>query len=427
MVLGATRGGSDDGSGGRARGRTLVPVGIVVLAALGMAVPAVGPVAAQSDTVTLTVAVEDLNGDPVANATVRASWDGGSDRKTTAGNGKVFMDVPAGETVTFTVEHPNYVRNRPFRATRTSDGEVTIPVAPKASLTVVAANDAGDPIEGASVTVVRKGRTIATGRTGADGRYATGDIEAREYEITVSKPGYFTRRLTDDLGGPVTRRVTLRTGTVEYTFVVRDDHFDPPRPVENATVGVGSVGSVRTLAGGRGSIGVPVNTVQEVRVTKPGYETVSRRVRIGESRGNVTLTTSRTENVSVRAGNRRVVVGERVTVEVSNAYGEPVEGATVLLDGSSVGTTDAEGTLAVVIEERGPHEIRARRNALTSAPVTVEGVVPAGTRTATASPTATAADEGPFGIARGVAPGFGPGAALAALALAAVALIARRR
>lgn len=425
MVLGGIRGERDDE---RPRGRGLIPVAVVVLATLGMTVAAVGPAAGQSDTVTLTVTVEDLNGDPVGSATVEATWDGGSDRKTTAGNGKVFVDVPAEETVTFTVEHPNYVRNRPFRISTTSDdADVTIPVAPKASVTVVAVNDAGESIEGATVSVVRKGRTVAEGRTGPDGRYSTGDIEAREYEVTVSKPGYFTRRLTEDLNVAVTRQVTLRTGTVEYTFFVRDDHFDSPRPVENATVQVGSVGSVRTLPGGRASIGVPVNTVQEVRVTKPGYDTVTRRVRVGESRENVTIATRRSANVTVSAASRRVVVGEPATVSVRNAYGEPIEGATVLLDGSEVGTTGPDGTLAVRIEERGEHEVRARRNALTSAPVIVEGVVAAGTPTTTPTPTPEE-EEGPFGIARGVAPGFGTGAAIVALALVvAVGVLARRR
>ncbi|MFB6280762.1 MAG: carboxypeptidase regulatory-like domain-containing protein [Haloferacaceae archaeon] len=424
MVPGDARG---DADAGRWRGRALAPVALVVLATLGMAVGAVGPAAGQTDTVTLTVSVETPDGEPVSNATVEASWDGGSDRKTTAGNGKVFMDVPSGETVTFTVGHPDYVRNRPFRATRSSDGDVSITVAPRASLTVVATTDDGDAVRDAAVTVSRLGRTVAEGRTDGNGRYATGDIEAREYDVTVAKPGYFTRQLTVDLGGAETRRITLEAGTVEYTFRVRDGHFDPPRPVENATVEVGSVGSVRTLAGGRASIGVPVNTVQQVRVTKPGYETVTREVRVGESRGNVTVTTRRSANVSLSAGNRQVVVGERVTVTVRNAYGEPIEGATVLLDGSSVGTTDASGQLSVPIEERGAHELRARRNALTSPPVTVEGVVPAGTETATPARTPTPTEEGPLGIARGVAPGFGPGAAIAALALAAGWAVARRR
>jgi PGF-CTERM protein len=407
-----------DGETGR--GETAAVVAVVVLTTLGVLVPAVGPVAAQSDTVTVTVVVETESGDTVTNATVDASWDGGSTRATTAGNGRAFLDVPAGETVTYRIEHPEYVRNRPFRATRTSDDEVTIPVAPAASLTVVAVTEEDDPIEGATVSVVRRGRTAAEGTTDADGRYTSPDIEAQQYQIRISKPGYFTSRETDELSGHPTRQFTLRTGTVEYRFRVRDDHFDPPRPVENATIQVGTVGSVRTLADGRASIGIPVNTVQQVQVTKPGHESVTRRVEVEESRRNVTLTTRRSANVSLSATTRRVVVGERVTVTVRNAYDEPIEGATVLLNGSSVGETDASGQLAVRIDERGPHELRARRNALTSPPVTVTGVVPAGTETAT--PTATTTDDG----SSGMAPGFGPLVALAALLAVGVAASRRR-
>ncbi|MFB6079493.1 MAG: carboxypeptidase regulatory-like domain-containing protein [Haloferacaceae archaeon] len=407
---------------GEERGRAVVAGAVVVIAALGLMATAAGPVVAQSDTITLTVSVVDQDGDPVPNATVTASWDGGSTHRTTAANGKVFLDVPAGETVTFAVDHPDYVRNRPFRATRTDAGTVTIPVARTAGFTVAAADDAGDPIEGATVSVARKGRVVARGHTDADGRYSTGAIEVGTYDISVTKPDYLTRRLTEDLGGAVTRRLTLETGSVEYRVRVRDDHFDPPRPIANATVQVGSLGSVRTLSDGQGSIGVPVNTVQTVEVTKPGYRTVTQRVQVGESPGNVTIATRRSANVSVVATNRRVVVGERVTVEVRDAYGDPVEGATVLMDGSSVGTTGADGRFAVPVEERGSHELRGRVNALTSDPVTVEGVVPADGETPTT--TATATDDG---TASGLAPGFGVGAAVAALALIALAGLVGRR
>lgn len=248
-------------------------------------------------------------------------------------------------------------------------------------------------------------------------------IEAREYEVRVAKPGHFSRNLTENLNGPVTRRVALETGSVKYTVRVRDDHFDPPRPVANATVEAGSVGSVRTLADGRASVGLPVNTVQQVRIAKSGYETVTRRIDVGEARENITVATRRTANVSLTASNRRVVTGESVTVAVRNAYDEPVARATVLRNGSAVGRTDAEGRLAVRIDDRGDHELRARSNGTTSDPVVVEGVVPEGADATTSAP-ATATADGSSGLV----PGFGAGAAVAALALLTVAgRLARRR
>lgn len=396
---------------------------MAALVALAVVVPALAgaPAAAQSDTVTLTVSVVDRNDDPVSGATIHASWDGGSGQGTTAGNGKTFLDVPSGQKVTLMIEHPDYVRNRPFNVTRSSDGDVTVPVARTATLTIEATTPDGASVEGATVTVSRSGRIAAQGRTGSDGRFSSGDIESGEYEVEVTKAGYFSQELTADPGGPLTRRVTLEAGTVQYEFRVTDDHFDPARALSNATVRVGSVGSVRTLGGGAGSIGVPVNTVQQVEVTKPGYRSVTREVRVDESAENVTLSIQRSTNVSLHATNRRVVAGERVTVEVRNAYGEPVEGAAVLLGDRQVGTTDANGQYAVAIGEGGTHELRARADGVTSDPVSVEGVVPAGSDTTTGAEATTEEESG------AMAPGFGTGAALAALALLGAAGVARRR
>lgn len=124
------------------------------------------PAAAQSDTVTLTVSVRDPADQPVSNATVTASWDGGSVERTTAGNGKAFMDVPVGETVSFTVDHSAYVRNRPYTVTPTGDAAVAIPVSRSAGITIVAVDDEGERVEGATVSVVRKGRSSPRGGRG---------------------------------------------------------------------------------------------------------------------------------------------------------------------------------------------------------------------------------------------------------------------
>lgn len=396
---------------------------MVALVALSAIVPVLGgvPAAAQSNTVTLTVTVEDRQGDPVSGATLQASWDGGSTQATTAGNGKAFLDVAANRKVTITVEHPEYVRNRPFNVTRSSDGDVTIPVARTATLTIVAATPGGQAVEGATVTVASSGRTVAEGRTGSSGQYSTGDIESGEYRIRVTKPGYYSEELTANPGGPLTRRVTMETGTVEYTFHVTDDHFDPPRALANATVEVGSVGSVRTLDGGTGSIGVPVNTVQQVRVTKPGYRSVGQSVRVGETAAEVSLSIQRSANVSLHAANRRVVAGETVSVEVRNAYDEPLEGAEVIRGNETVGVTNADGRLAVGIPEGGSFELRARADGVTSDPVVVEGVVPAGSETVTEATTTEENEE-----TAAIAPGFEAVAALVAVALLAAAGVARR-
>lgn len=418
----------NDGSdrGPRAAG-ALALAALVVLSTAAVAAPAT----AQSDTVTLTVSVVlERTGEPLSEVTVVASWEGDTVRRTTAGNGKAFVDVPAGEKVTLDIDHPDYVRNFPINVTRTSDGDVTLDVAQKAELTVLAQDSEGSSVAGASVTLIKDRRVVATGRTDAEGRYVSGPIERGEYSLRVAKAGFYTRTLTTTPGGPLTKQVELESGTVQYEFRVRDDHFDPPQAIPQATVQVGSYATLRTPDNGRVSVGLPVNTVQRVRVTKSGYGSTTTRVEVGESGGQVTLTTQRERNLTAAVGSSRVVVGERVTVRVVNAYDEPAADVAVLRDGTVVGRTDADGELAVELPERGDHEIRARAGPVTSAPIVVEGVVPAGSETPTPTPTPTPTDT-PSATTEddsdALAPGFGPGAALSALAVLAAVLLARRR
>ena len=92
---------------------------LVVLVVASLLLPASTAVA--QETVTLTVSVTNQSGDAVGDATLNATWDGGSTERTTAGNGKAFVDVPAGTEVEITIDHPDYVRNRPVTVTANSD------------------------------------------------------------------------------------------------------------------------------------------------------------------------------------------------------------------------------------------------------------------------------------------------------------------
>jgi len=132
----------------------------------------------------------------------------------------------------------------------------------------------------------------------------------------------------------------------------------------------------------------------------------------------------------VRTGADRVVAGENVLVQVKNAYGENVDGAVVERDGETVGRTDASGELRVPIPETATYEIVARQDAVTSEPVTVEGVRAATSTTATTTTTVTTTTAttapAPTETESDPLPGFGAVVALAAVLLA-VAVLARRR
>lgn len=397
-------------------------VGLVVLvaAAAGPGLAASGVADAQQ--VTLTVSVVTPDGDPVSGATLDATWSGGSTTATTASNGKAFVDVPPDANVTVRVAHPDYVRNDPFVVEAASERDVEIAVAAKGSLTVAVTDDSG-PVEQAAVVVRRNGDDVASGWTGADGTFDAGVVEQRTYDVEVVKRGYHRNRTTVDVDGDVRHPVGVRTGSVVVTFAVADDHFDPAKPVPGATISVQDVGTFNTLDSGEATARVPVNAVLDLSATKAAYGSVSRTLRTGESDLAVNFTIGRSPLVNLSLTSGRVVAGERVRVEVTDEYGDPVGGATVRLDGEAAGETNADGEFSVPVADPGNHTLRAEMGDLASAEKTVQAISdqPATTATTTEAPTTAATTSATTTTTEsGGLPGFTAGAALLALLVAVV-------
>jgi hypothetical protein len=386
-------------------------------------------VVATTDTaeeVTLTVSVENQDGEPVKNAELTATWENGSNTETTASNGKAFVDVPAGTEVTIEISHPAYIRNYPTVVENASERTVRIPVSQRGQLTAVVADDAGR-VANADVVLRKDGRVAARGTTNDSGVFSSDDVEQGEYTMSVVKPGYYQNTTTVQIDETTETRVAIERGTVSLTVAVRDPHLSPPEALRNATVKIGSVGQFQTLAGGQATVGVPVNTAFSLTVTKDGYETVTETVRVQESDRRVNVSVNRSPSLTADPLNRRVVAGESVIVEVSNEYNESVAGATVLLDDEPVGTTDDDGRVTVSIEEPGNHTLVATTDELRSSRVTITAITAAGeTPTATATPTATSSAS-PTPPETGVGgPGFTVLSAVLALVVGVVILIFRR-
>jgi hypothetical protein len=398
--------------------RTLTTVLVAtVLVTSALAVP----VAAQSDTATLTVTVQGPDDTAVPGAELSASWDGGSATETTAGNGKAFIDVPAGANVTIDVSSDQYVRNQPFVVTNASSSEITIDVAPKAEL-VVEARESSGPVADAQVIVRKGGAVIASGQTDDGGEFATGTIEAGEYGVTVRKRGYYRNSTTLDVSDTTETTLTVRQGSVTLQFNVTDPHFSPPEPVGGVTLALDSVGEFQTLSSGEQDVRVPVNAELELTASKDEYRTVSRTIDVEETARSVNVSISRREQVNLTPVSSRIVAGEVAVVRVTNEYDEPIEGATVRLDGESVSETDEDGEATVRIGTAGEHTLSARARGITSASANVTALqgdgttaTPTGTATATPSPTQTG----------GTVPGFTVTAALLAVLVTFVLL--RRR
>ena len=395
---------------------------LLVLSVVGWLCAApVGAAAAQSQ-VTLTVSVVDQGDVAVGNADITASWDGGETTATTASNGRAFVDVPAGEDVTIEVDHEDFVRNGPVRVKDASEQDVTVRVALKGNSIVTVEEADGDPVADATVQFRQDGETVLEGQTNDSGVFETGVIEQGYYDVHAVKPGFLRETARYRVGIDTERKFELERGQVRLDITVVDDHFDPPRELENARVSlsdaVGEVATVRT-SGGTASLSVDANNRYTLRVLKDGYVEETTRVSVRESDRAVEATTQRLPNLTVERQNTRVVVDEETRLTVLNAYGEPVEGAEIRHEGRTVAETDANGQAYVTVESAGTQEFTAVTGDADSEPVTVEGVGPGGDgdggETTHASPEGTEAE----------LPGFGALAAVIGV-LGAVLLAARR-
>ena len=407
--------------------RRALTLGMVVLVILG-GVPAV----TSAETTTLTVTVENRSGAAVADATIIASWDGGTSTATTANNGKAFVDVPDDERVELTIDHDQYVRNFPLAIENPStQSEVTVPVAAKSSLALTV-QDSDETIADARVVVRQNGRIVADGWSGADGGFETGTIEAGTYNVAVLKPEYYEKRTDVEVSGDTSQTVTIQSGSVPFEFNVTDSHFETPKPVSGATVELDGIGTVKTAQDGLATARIPVNTEVEMTVTKDGYETKTRTLSIGESAEDVNVDLQRTPGLTVKPANERVVAGEDVIVAVVDEYGDPVADVTVTRNGDVVTKTDGNGQAAIPLAEAGTHELSATNDDLTADTVEVEAVNPAGSdTTTTSSSTSDSADNEPATTTTTPTeedvdvPGFGIVPAL--LALLGIGLVRRFR
>lgn len=344
---------------------------IVVAIALGagLVVAATGGATAQS--VALEVVVLNHNDNPVGGAELTATWgDGESATAVTASNGRTFIDVPAGEDVEITIDHHRYVRNHPVEVEDAEQAEVEMDVDIARTPTIVV-EDGDGPVEDATVALTDD-RPFRTYQTDGDGRIVAERIEQREYTVEVTKPEYYDVETTVDVDGNITETIDIERGSVNVQFNVTDDHFDPLRAVEDATVEVdGDTFSTRST--GLRSIDLPVNQEYDVAISKEGYESENRSLEIDETDRNFSVSIQRTPELNVVSVNEQVVVGESTQITVTNEYDEPVEGGVVSVDGEEVGETNADGEATVEIDESGEHEISVRQG-VTVSTTTVEGV-----------------------------------------------------
>lgn len=407
------------------------PARASVLALLLIASVAVGGIGTATADTAVKVTVVTQGGNPVSGATLNATWDGGSTTATTVSNGQTFIDVPEDKEVAIEVQSDSYVRNDPYVIENpgdVGDDGVEIGVYEDALATITVENTQGNAVPNAEVTLVKNDSAVIDGETDQNGQIESDYIEVgtdEPYELTVEKRGYLSNTTTLQVQGHVRPTVTLQRGQVQASITVVDPYFDPPRPIENVTVQVGSVATSQTLSNGAQTFQVPVNSEPTVALSKPGYASSEAALVVEESSVDETFYISRAPNLTVDRSADQVVVGENVELNVTDEYDDPVPNATVTLDGTEVGTTNVRGLVTVPVESAGEltYTVTAKG---TSKSVTVVGFDPDATDTpspTTEQPTTETTEADDTGSAFG--PGFGVVAAL--VGLLALAALGRRR
>ncbi|RLM96745.1 carboxypeptidase regulatory-like domain-containing protein [Haloarcula sp. Atlit-7R] len=387
-----------------------------------------GTAAGQSQ-VTLTVTVVDGDGDPLSGIDISATWDdgaGGPSNETTRANGQALIDVPEGADVMLQIDDGEYVRNVPYVVEDAEAESVEVVVSEAATATVSAVTADGQPAETARIRLYRDGNYVVDRNAGSDGTITTQPVEEGEYSVIVTKPGFYRNLTTVSVSGETTATVRISEGSVLLQAEVVDDHFNDSRPIRDATVQVesdnGFDGTVPTLSDGTASVSVPVNDRYALTVTKEGYETVERRVRVAEDETSVDVEIRRTPEITLTPDNRQVIVDANVRFTVTDEYDDPVANVTVSRNGTEVGETDADSEVTATVPTAGNVTFTATAGDLTTT-TNVTAFRPgeeATTGGAATTPARTATE-----TTDGSGPGFTVAVTIAALV--AVAVLARRR
>ncbi len=410
--------------------RALVPAVLVAFVVVAATYGLVGTAAA--DDVTLEITVVDRDGRPASDADIRVTWNdsqGGPVERTTTADGRALVDVPDGANVAIEVVDDEYVRNRAFRIFDVEGGQVTVPASESGRATFVV-EGADGPVADATLSVRAPGGEVDSLTTNASGVARTRPLEQGRYTVRVTAPRHSQRDVSIELTSvEKTETITVRRADVDATITVVDDHFEPPRPIEDASVGIESLPTTQTTGSdGTVSVSVPVNADHRVRVSKDGYDAERVTLRVDEESVEREVAIQREPSLSLVSVNRRVVVGESTVVTVTDEYDQRVEGVTVSVEGETVGTTDAQGQIQVPIDTQGNVTVEASDSG-TTASIPVEGVDPSATEAPTGTPAPTnqssAATATPTGTPGGDGSGFG--AVVAVLAVLAAGLLARDR
>jgi protocatechuate 3,4-dioxygenase beta subunit len=267
-----------------------------------------------------TFAVTDGQ-DPVEGATVDLS---GYGQATTDVNGEVtFTQIVPEEDIPYTVDADGYVQYQAEVSVINQDVSISIDLSLTTYSVTFAITNGNEPIEGATVSMDGAGQ----GSSDENGEVIFSQVvPAEDISYTVIAEGY------DQIQGEVsvidqniTEQVTLNTTTYQVSFAVNNG----TNPLQGATINLEGYGQATTDAAGEATFAnvAPQSNIN-YSVEASGYNTAQGEVSVIDQ--NIT------EQVTLNA------TTYQVSFAVDNGT-NPLQGATINLEGYGQATTDAAG------------------------------------------------------------------------------------
>jgi Carboxypeptidase regulatory-like domain len=187
--------------------------------------------------------------------------------------------------------------------------------------------DSALPIPNAGVKITSSNLTDLMEKTDSNGTLVIPTEANGVYTITISAPNYEDRTAIVEMGTEAKTIQYLLTRSDRFSIFVKDGRDQSP--VAGAEIFIDGVSKGKTDPRGILTLEIPRNKVYNIKVQKTGFIDYTEKRNIGENEAVVNTVLS--------------VAPYTPSVNVFDEAKTPVEGATVIINGNPVGTTNQYG------------------------------------------------------------------------------------
>jgi len=298
---------------------------------------------------------------PISGANINLTADNVSQVKQTDSSGTATFAVTAATLYSLDINAPNYQSRSGTIDMGTENQEIQYKLLSGNSFSfVVTDKDSGKAISGAEVRL----NSILAGKTNDRGILITPVTRGQSYVVEISKDGYktYTESRTISASDAIYYASLSKAPIGAYIFVIDESK----KPVSSADVYINGTLSGTTNEYGRMSSSTLVTGDYLIEVRKTGYTPQSRTITISGDSKDYSFTLP--------------YASSALTISVQDNDNKALSGASVTVDGSSVGVTNDNGQLLTNIPFNTDVNISATKEGY--APQSVKKQVISGNSTA---------------------------------------------